>query len=269
VAALTRHRRRAGLSVLRLFPVPRTPSTLTKPSPSLVCFSDRLVHDVNRKAFVSAALLVLLPLIAFSQEMVSAEKFFAALSGSFGSVKDYEAAVTMVQGKTTSHGKISYKSPFYLRIDFDDPKGQVVVFDGEKLTFFSPQYEVVLEQKYKKKSAAQIEGLTTSQGLTLLQKSYSVAYLTGPAVVPLEDGSREMVTKLRLTSHGTTGFSQLIISVKDNLIRRIEGTQVNGDKITMDIANIRVNQGVPDERFKYDPPAYANVISDWLFDPEE
>jgi outer membrane lipoprotein-sorting protein len=143
------------------------------------------------------------------------------------------------------------------------------VFDGEKLTFFSPQYEVVLEQKYKKKSASQIEGLTTSQGLSLLQKNYSVAYLTGPAPVPLDDGSREMVTKLKLSSHGTTGFSQLIMSVKDNLIRRIEGTQVNGDKITMDIANIRVNQGVPDERFKYDPPAYANVISDWLFDPEE
>ncbi len=201
--------------------------------------------------------------------MVSAEKFFAALSSNFGSVKDYEAVVTIIQGKTTSHGKLSYKSPFYLRIDFDDPKGQVVVFDGEKLTFFSPQYEVVLEQKYKKKGAGQIEGLASAQGLTILQRNYSMAYLTGPAPIPLEDGSREMVTKLRLSSHGTTGFSTLIISVKDNLIRRIEGTQINGDRITMDIANIRVNQGVPDERFKYDPPAYANVISDWLFDPEE
>jgi outer membrane lipoprotein-sorting protein len=201
--------------------------------------------------------------------MVSAEKFFGSLSASFGTVKDYEAALTITQGKALSHGKISYKSPFFLRIDFDDPKGQVVVFDGETLTFFSPQYEVVLEQKYKKKSAAQIENLASMQGLTILQRNYSIAYLTGPAPVPLDDGSREMVMKLKLTSHGTTGFGQLVISVKDQLIRRIEGTEVNGDTITMDIANIRVNQGVPDERFKYDPPPYANVISDWLFDPEE
>ena len=117
--------------------------------------------------------------------MVSAEKFFASLSASFGAVKDYEAAITITQGKTTSHGKISYKSPFYLRIDFDDPKGQVVVFDGETLTFFSPQYEVVLEQKYKKKGAAQIESLASSQGLSILQRNYSVAYLTGPARFPL------------------------------------------------------------------------------------
>ncbi|MGA2763627.1 MAG: outer-membrane lipoprotein carrier protein LolA [Spirochaetia bacterium] len=224
---------------------------------------------MSRKAILVTFLLMLVSCLGFAQEMVSAEKFFASLSASFGAVKDYEAVITMTQGKSASHGKISYKTPFFLRIDFDDPKGQVVVFDGETLTFFSPQYEVVLEQKYKKKNAAQIESLASAQGLTLLQRNYSVAYLTGPAPVPLEDGSREMVVKLKLTAHGTTGFSQLIISVKDSLIRRIEGTQVNGDKITMDIANIRVNQGVPDERFKYDPPAYANVISDWLFDPEE
>ena len=223
---------------------------------------------MSKKAFLTTLFLVV-ACLSFGQDMVSAEKFFASLSASFGAVKDYEAVLTITQGKTTSHGKVSYKSPFYLRIDFDDPKGQVVVFDGETLTFFSPQYEVVLEQKYKKKSAAQIENLASSQGLSIMQRNYSMAYLTGPAPVPLDDGSREMVVKLKLTSHGTTGFSQLIISVKDQLIRRIEGTEVNGDKVTMDIANIRVNQGVPDERFTYDPPPYANVISDWLFDTEE
>jgi outer membrane lipoprotein-sorting protein len=226
-------------------------------------------HLLSKKAFLTTLFLVVVACLSFGQDMVSAEKFFASLSASFGAVKDYEAVLTITQGKTTSHGKVSYKSPFYLRIDFDDPKGQVVVFDGETLTFFSPQYEVVLEQKYKKKSTAQIENLASSQGLSIMQRDYSMAYLTGPAPVPLDDGSREMVVKLKLTSHGTTGFSQLIISVKDQLIRRIEGTEVNGDKVTMDIANIRVNQGVPDERFTYDPPPYANVISDWLFDTEE
>jgi len=226
-------------------------------------------YSLSRKAFVATLFLIFIASLSFGQEMVSAEKFFAALSANFGSVKDYEAAITITQGKTVSHGKISYKTPFFLRIDFDDPKGQVVVFDGETLTFFSPQYEVVLEQKYKKKSAAQIENLASVQGLTILQRNYSIAYLTGPSPVPLEDGSREMVVKLKLSSHGATGFSQITMSVKDQLIRRIEGTQVNGDKVTMDIANIRVNQGVPDDRFTYDSPPYANVISDWLFDTEE
>jgi outer membrane lipoprotein-sorting protein len=102
-----------------------------------------------------------------------------------------------------------------------------------------------------------------------MQRNYSIAYLSGPAPVPLEDGSREMVVKLKLTAHGTTSFSQMIVSVRDSLVRRVEGTQSSGDKIVMDFANIRTNQGVPDSRFEYDAPPYANVIQDWLFDPEE
>ena len=111
--------------------------------------------------------------------------------------------------------------------------------------------------------------MATSQGLSLLQRNYSIAYLIGPAAVPLEDGSREMVVKLKLVARGATSYSQLIISVKDSLIRRVEGTQPGGEKVVMDFANIRTNQGVPDSRFVYDAPPYANVIQDWLFDPEQ
>jgi outer membrane lipoprotein-sorting protein len=214
---------------------------------------------------------MLVPCLAFTQaaELVSAEKFFAAVSAGYQKVKDYEATVTITQGKNTSHGKLSYKSPMYLRVDFDDPPREVLNFDGEKLTFYSPANEVILEQRYKKKSPSQVEAMATSQGLAIMQRSYSIAYLSGPAAVPLEDGSKEQVVKLKLTAHGSTSFSQMILSIKDSLIRRVEGTQSSGDKVVMDFANIRTNQGVPDSRFAYDAPPYANVIQDWLFDPEQ
>ena len=205
-----------------------------------------------------------------AQEIMSSEKFFAGLSASYGSVKDYEAAVTITQGKTVSRGRISYKTPMYLRIDFDDPKGQVIAFDGEMFTVFVPQYEVVLQQKYKKKGAGAIAAMANSQGLALMQRSYNIAFFASPGPVPLDDGSREQVVKLKLTARGITGYRQLVLAVsKDNLIRRIEGVQTSGEKITFDFANIQTNQGVPDSRFKYDPPAYANVIPDFLFDSEE
>jgi outer membrane lipoprotein-sorting protein len=216
-------------------------------------------------------LMLVLPCFAYSQasEMVSADKFFAALSANYGTVKDYEAAVTITQGKSISRGRLSYKSPLYLRIDYDDPPKQVFCFDGEKLTFYSPVNDVVLEQKYKKKSNAQLEGLVSSQGLTLWQRNYSIGYLTGPTPVPLEEGSREMVTKLKLIAQGATGYKQMIVSVRDSLVRRIEGTLSSGDKVVMDFANVRLNQGLPDSRFAYDSPPDAYVIQDWLFDPQE
>jgi outer membrane lipoprotein-sorting protein len=226
---------------------------------------------LSHKTAFPIVLLLVIPFFAHAQaaEIVSAEKFFSNLSASYSKVKDYEGTISIIQGKATSHGKLSYKSPLYLHIDFDEPAKQVLNFDGERLTFYSPANEVILEQKYKKKSPAQVEALATSQGLTIMQRNYSIAYLSGPVPVPLEDGSREMVVKLKLTSHGSTSYSQLIISVKDSLIRRVEGTQSSGDKVVMDFTNIRTNQGVPDSRFVYDAPPYANVIQDWLFDPEQ
>ncbi len=222
------------------------------------------------KAISAVILAFCLSLPAAAQEIVSAEKYFAALSASYGAVKDYEASLTVTQGKTVSHGKISYKTPMYLRIDFDDPKGQVIAFDGEVFTVFVPQYEVVLQQTYRKKGAGAVAAMASSQGLTLLSRSYNVAFLETPGPVPLEEGSREQVVKLKLTARGITGYRQLVISVtKDSLIRRIEGVQASGERITLDFAGIRTNQGLPDSRFQYDPPAYANVIPDFLFDSEE
>ncbi|HEY9593230.1 MAG TPA: outer membrane lipoprotein carrier protein LolA [Spirochaetia bacterium] len=228
---------------------------------------------MNSRTALFILFVLLLPFAAFAQgtELVSAEKYFSALSAKYGTIKDYEAVVSIAEGKVSYHGALSYKSPMFLRIDFDDPPKMVLCFDGKKLIWFSPQNEVVLEQDYKKKSNAQIEGMATSQGLILLQRNYSIAFLnaTGAEPVPLEEGSREMVSKLKLVSRGATSYSQLIISVKDNLIRRVEGTQTNGEKVVMDFTNIRTNQGIPDSRFVYDSPPYANVIQDWLFDPEE
>ena len=226
---------------------------------------------MNRNAAYLLIFSLLVPVVASAQsaDIVSAEKFFANLSDGYGRVKDYEANLTITQGKSVSRGRISYKSPLYLFIRFDDPANQVICFDGEKLTVYLPTEQVVLQQRYKKKTPSQIEGLTTSQGLGLLQRNYSIAYLSGPSAVPLEDGSKEMVVKLKLVARGSTSYSQMIISVKDNLVRRVEGTQTSGDKVVMDFANIRINQGVPDSRFAYDAPPYANVIQDWLFDPEQ
>lgn len=224
----------------------------------------------TRTALLALPLMLCLSLPASAQEIMSAEKYFAALSASYGAVQDYEALLTITQGKQVSRGKISYKTPMYLRIDFDDPKGQVIAFDGEMFTVFVPQYEVVLQQEYKKKGAGAIAAMVNSQGLAILQRSYNIAFLSSPGPVALDEGSREQVVKLKLTARGVTGYRQLVLSVsKDSLIRRIEGAQTNGEKITLDFTGMRTNQGLPDSRFEYKPPAYANVIPDFLFDSEE
>lgn len=167
-------------------------------------------------------------------------------------------------------GTLYYKTPNLLRIDFSAPAEQVLVTDGKKLTIYIPQYRVVMAQTLKRRSAAAIASMASRQGLILLKRNYSIAYLNSPNPVPLDDKSKEMVTKLRLTwKSSDEGFRELVLSVNaDGIIRRIEGVTVGYQKIVFDFKNIRINENIPEGRFRYDPPASANVVENFLFDPE-
>lgn len=206
-----------------------------------------------------------------AQEIQTAENYFDEVSARYGKIQDYSASIAITQGESVMTGKLYYKSPNLLRIDFTDPEDQVLVTDGEMLTVYVPKYEVILEQKLKRRSQAALANMASEQGLSLLKKSYGVAYLTGLEYIPLEEGSREMVRKLKLTSRSTAeGFRQIVLAVgRNGLIRRITGVTLNYEEFVFDLTDIGINQNIPATRFKYDSPAYANVYQSFLFEAEE
>jgi outer membrane lipoprotein-sorting protein len=86
--------------------------------------------------------------------------------------------------------------------------------------------------------------------------------------VPLDDKSRELVTKLKFQSLSVDGFRRLEIAFDSNLmIRRVTGS-TGARTIMMDIRNVKTNQGLPDARFDYRPPASANVYRNFLYEAE-
>ena len=114
--------------------------------------------------------------------------------------------------------------------------------------------------------------MASQQGLELLKRNFSVAYLVGPDPVPLDEADvPEMVVKMKLDWRSTDeGFRQLEISIGENgLIRRIKGVTVGYENIQFDLTNILVNQNIPDARFEYESPATANIFENFLFEPEE
>src|SRR5512137_678661 len=227
--------------------------------------------DTLQQALPTLLLLLLCARGLPAQEILTAESFFDEVSARYGKLQDYSARVTITKGQEVMKGKLSYKTPNMLRIDFTDPAEQVLVTDGEELTVYIPRYEVILLQKLKRRSQAALASMASAQGLTLLKKSYAVAYLSGQDYVPLEEGSREMVKKLRLASRSTSeGFRQVVLAVgRNGMIRRITGVTLNYEEFVMDLTDVVVNQNIPDTRFNYDAPAYANVYQNFLFDAEE
>jgi len=167
-------------------------------------------------------------------------------------------------------GTVSHLAPSFLRIDFSRPADQVIVFNGELLTIYLPEYRAVLNQtiNQNRRNPAGGASLASAQGLTLLRRNYVPSFVTGPAPVPLDTNSKENVVKLRLTRRSVSeGFREIILSINPDtkLIRRIEGRTIADSEVRFDFFDIRINQGIPEIRFIYDSPASANLYNNFLF----
>lgn len=208
------------------------------------------------------------------QEVLTAQQFFDQVAQRYAQIKDYVADITITTPQSVMRGTLFYKRPGKLRIDFSEPEDQVLVSTGEELLIYVPSERVVLQQSL---SGSGLQ-LATGEGLALLRRNYSIAYLEGPGYVSLDPeelvaagkGSPEPVVKLNLTWRSTrVGFRQIIMSVgQDGYMRRLKGVTVDYQEVTFDFVNIRVNQNLPDARFEYDSPPSANVYYNFLFNPE-
>jgi outer membrane lipoprotein-sorting protein len=215
--------------------------------------------------------ILILPIITvfpvYSQEIITAERYLDTVSERYSSIKDYEAHIVIRSGSSDMIGNVSYLSPSFLRIDFTKPSEQVIVFNGELLTVYLPEYRAVLNQTItpSRRSGA---SMASAQGLALLKRNYVSSFISGPDPVALDGSSGEQVVKLKLIRRNTSeNFREIILSINpaNKTIRRIEGRTVADTLVQFDFTNIRTNQGIPEMRFSYDSPASANMYNNFLF----
>lgn len=214
--------------------------------------------------------LIFFVIPAGAQEIITADNYMGTVSERYGGIQDYEAHLVIRSGSTDMIGQLSFLNPSFLRIDFARPAEQVICFNGELLTIYLPDYRVVLNQEVSQSRSTSAAGasLASAQGLNLLRRNYVPSFVTGPEPVPLDEGSREMAVKLRLTRKTVSeGFREIILSVSPEtlLIRRIEGRTVADALVRFDFTNVRTNLGIPAGRFIYDSPASANMVNNFLF----
>lgn len=214
--------------------------------------------------------MIAMAITAAAQDIQTATAFFDQVSARYGEIEDYAADVTISSEERLSYGRLYYQIPNRVRIDFEQPTGQVLVSDGEVLQVYIPRYNVVLQQALRRRSEQALATLASEQGLNLLRANYSIAFLDSPDPVPLDEDSNELVVKLLLNWRSTNeGYRQLILSITpEYVIRRIVGITANYEEITFDFVDIETNRGIPDTRFEYEAPASANLFNDFLFEGE-
>lgn len=202
----------------------------------------------------------------FAQNITTASAYFKTISEYYSTLKDYEVNFEIKIDKQETAGRLSFKAPDLLRLDYTNPEEQVICYNGDTLTIYLPDSDAVLQQNITEETGA--EALTTPQGLSLLSRYYTVAYETGQNAEPLEDGSDEMVVKFILTKKSAAEafrYINIAVSEQTKLIRRIEAVTPKGEVILFDFYDYVLNQDITDQRFIYDAPSSANNYNNFLF----
>ena len=207
--------------------------------------------------------------VLFAQNITTASAYFKTISEYYGTIKDYEVDFEIRIEKNESRGKLSFKAPNLLRMDYTNPEEQVICFNGDVLTIYIKEpAEAVLQQQVTPGSTGNATTMTTPQGLSLMSRYYTVAYETGQNAEPLEEGSDEMVVKLILTRKSASEafrYIKLAINNETKLIRRIEAVTPKGEEFVFDFYDYQLNQNLSEQRFVYDAPSSANNYNNFLF----
>ena len=145
-----------------------------------------------------AVIMLILSVSGAMWAQETATSFFEQVSERYKSIKDYTADLVITRGDTVQTAKVWYKSPNLLRLDFEEPEGMVMAVDGEQLQVWVPEYSVTFAQPLKKNSQAGLASVTSSAGLELIKKYYTISYDPVPGRVPLDPGSSEEVIKSRM-----------------------------------------------------------------------
>ena len=207
--------------------------------------------------------------VAFAQNITTASAYFKTISEYYGTIKDYEVDFEIKIEKNESRGKLSFKAPNLIRMDYTNPEEQVICFNGDMLTIYIKEpAEAVLQQQVTPGSSGSATNLSTPQGLSLMSRYYTVAYETGQNAEPLEEGSDERVVKLILTRKSASEafrYIKLAINSETKLIRRIDAVTPKGEEFIFDFYDYVLNQNLSEQRFVYDAPSSANNYNNFLF----
>lgn len=221
-----------------------------------------------RTFFSMLALLLAVSIQLAAQSITTAASFFQSVSEYYGTINDYEATMSITAGRSQMQGQVSFKRPNLLRIDFSNPKDQVILFNGDMLTIHLPGISSNLKQSVSPSSDQAGMNLATPQGLALMNRYYSVAYEVGQDPVPLSESNPEQVIKLILYPRNSSeGFRRIKLAIVPNtkLIRQVEALTTQGQTFVFTFSDYRLNQNIPDQRFVYDAPSDANNFNNFLF----
>lgn len=231
-------------------------------------------------------------LILSETEVIGAKELLEKMSNSIKSnVRDYQADFKWIQGDSVQEGKLYFKNPQKLRLNFVNPPNQVICTNGYELWVYLPTHNFVLKQtllqkdkkdisilddekkddKKNKKDQKNIEDKTQINPILLnpvgfdrFLTEYAIEYNETKTMINY-NGYMVYSFKLIRWRSSKSGINVVYLLVQpDGIIRKVEGITANFRKFTIELSNIKTNNGISDEQFNYQPPAHARTLDNFM-----
>lgn len=181
------------------------------------------------------------------------------LSASF-----FQTYVNKVYDRTDrSQGRVVFKKPGRMRMDYAKPNGKIIVAGGGKITMFEPGDE------------PGDQGQVLEQAINQTDLPQAMAFLMGTSRLAddfdfkLLDAAREgyptgQVLELK-PRKPNPHFDRLLFYVESasalrGLVRRLVIIDASGNRNRFDFSEFKFNSGAPDSTFTWKPPANARRV---------
>ena len=151
-------------------------------------------------------------------------------------------------------GTVYLKKPNLMRWDYAEPDLQHFVIDGDTFWWYTPENNQVIKQPASTSFDSKIP-LSFLGGVGNLQQDFHISY------AKKEASGKGRVALLLLPRKQGGNLKQLIMEVEGFEIRQVSMEDAYGNLTTLVLSNMRINQKIAAERFRFVPPPGAQVIS--------
>jgi outer membrane lipoprotein carrier protein len=197
-----------------------------------------------------------LPFASIEAQTLTVDEVVQRIRESREKTKDFSAdllqekKISLLKEKVISKGRIRFKKPDKISIEFFHPETSQMVYDGK--TFLLYFKEEKMAERY------QVQGNPVVEKYLLFSKDPFQEKLAQWRIV--ED--RETVLALEILPKVKDALfvkTRMWISKKDWIITGMEMVEKNGDTTTLRYSNMRVNMGLADSDFEIRLPKDVKV----------
>ena len=200
--------------------------------------------------------LLLIPLSLMGDQTVGVDEVVQHLKESREKTKDFSAdllqekKVSLLKEKVVSRGKIRFKKPDKIFIEFFHPESSQMIYDGK--TFLLYFKEEKMAERY------QVHGNPIIEKYLLFSKDPFQEELAHWKIVE-DRGSVLVMEILPWAKDALFVKTRLWVSKKDWMVVAMEMVERNGDTTLLRYSNMRVNTGLTESDFEIHLPKDVKI----------